>query len=476
MDLNLERKKIESVKNSQQLMKKWCFIKDDYFHGPYNDDELIELFLSNKFTLDDYILNKVDESWLEGHELSFLKPEAIQKQKEERLQKEKEIFEKNILHKITEKSAVKNLFVDTTVDHIQEQQHFETVNASIEHSQSSQNSTVLLSHKRKLTAKGYLLVLGCGVLALSPFLRSKYIESKQLKQLELLNQNQIHQVQSLTEKAFDSVGFQGKFFLVENSGQILLQFVSNVKSNIELNIKIEGIPSTLVGAFTFNKIIKVAGHNGIFEPIKLSKSIPKGEYRITALCYDCKSIDIDAGKEMTSENMFLNGLKDKSYDRELTKYHQIVRTKAKDELIYFNQVMNLFRDQLDTLSLRFGNNINQKIQVSKYWDKYYSAWLPLSNQFDSEMERLKSEVESGEIFYDEVVADLQNLNHLTKEYTKSLDTEIRVFFKTQHLTSEQEKKIEKLKDQAFKKLNQLSDRITSFEKMPLTANGMPQKN
>ena len=476
MDLNLDRKKIESTKNVQQLIKKWCFIKDDYFHGPYTDTELVELFLSNKFTLDDYILNKVEESWYEANELSFLKPDSIQKQKEERLQKEKEIFEKNILHKITEKSAVKDLFIDTALETTQESFNIENIENSLVQDEPVRNLAATVIKKYRLTPKGYLLVLTCGVLALTPFFKSKYIESKQLKQLELLNQSQIRQVQSLTEKTFDSVGFQGKFFLVENSGQILLQLVSNVKTNVELNIKIEGVASTLIGAFNFNKVVKVEGHNGIFEPIKLSKSIPKGEYRLTAVCYDCKSIDIEAGKEITAENMFLNGVKDKTYDRELTKYHQTVRLKAKDELIYFNQVMNLFRDQLDTLTLRFTNNVKQQIKVSKYWDKYYNAWLPLSSQFDSEMERLKSEVDSGEIFYDEVVADLQNLNYLTKEYTKGLDTELKVFFKNQTLTQEQDKKIDKLKDLAYKKLNQLSDRISSFEKMPLTANGMPQKN
>ena len=482
MDLNRDNQsqELQNESHLDHLVKKWCFLKDEYFHGPFTDTELTEYFLSNKINHDDYILNKQDESWYEVKDLEFLKPDYIQRRKDEKLKKEREIFEKNIFHKINQQGSFKNSFIENTNDvlnnEINQCTNRQTQLATLIQQQSLLTSGLKLKQIIQSKYRSILVVSMILVLFVVPYILDKFSEKKLLKQLDLLNQNQIRQVQSLTGKSFENLGFQGKFFIIENAGQILIQFVSNVQSKIELNVKIEGVPSTLIGAFNYSKNIKINGRNGIYEPIKLSRSVPKGEYRFIVTCYDCKSVGLEPGKELVVENMFLNGQKDKSYDRELAKYHQTVRNKAKDELVYFNQVMNLYKEQVDILAFRFGNNIKQEIKVSKYWDKYYNNWLPLRDQFDSEMDRLKTEVEQGDIFYDEIVADMQNLNFLAKEFIQILDTEVRLFFKTQQLTEDQRKKIDKAKDLVYKKINSMVDRISNFEKMPLSSNGMPQKN
>lgn len=503
MDLNVDKQKATSVRNSvssdiNKLIKKWCYIKNDYFYGPFTDDELTEVFLSNQIELTDYILNKVSEDWHEASELEFLKPEYIQLQKEKKLNEDQIVFEKNVQHKIAgadkkDYSLLQKKMSDddimSSIHHLQTLDFIDTseINrtSEIQSKATRQNSAQLKKHwniqiaeiLQLLQQQKIVSILFAVLAALTIYLvRNKSIQNQMNQQLSLLNQNQIRTAQSVSEKSYDSFGFIGKFFILDQADQIYLQLVSNVKSNIELNIKVEGLSSSLVGAFNYSKIFRVHSRYGFFEPIKLDKTIPKGEYRLSVTCYDCESIDIGSGKELMLESIFLNGVKNKAYDRELAKYHATVRAKAKDELIYFNQVLDLFKDQMDTLTLRFGNNIKQKIQVSKYWDKYYNAWPPLSTQFDLEMDRLKSESSNGEIFYDDVVADLQNLNHLAKEYIQTMDTEIRRFFLSQKIEASDMQKIEKSKELAFKKISTLREKIEIYEKLPLSVNGMPQKN
>lgn len=50
MDLNRDNQsqELQNESHLDHLVKKWCFLKDEYFHGPFTDTELTNIFYQIK--------------------------------------------------------------------------------------------------------------------------------------------------------------------------------------------------------------------------------------------------------------------------------------------------------------------------------------------------------------------------------------------------------------------------------------------
>ena len=232
MEINQENQVLKSKNKILDHAKKWCFIKEDFFHGPFTDQEMIDLFLKEKIQDSDYVLNKLNESWYLVSELDIFKAEFIRQQVEKQKKKELEIFEKNIAQKVTEQVVKGDFFWEPVAEKKDDLTSREILNPKIE----VENKKIV----KQLSRNGYVFIAVLAFAAVLPYFFQRFSETHQNKKLALLNQGQMVLAKSVMDKSYDKYGASIKIFVLEQNNNIILQVVSNLKSNVELTAKIEG--------------------------------------------------------------------------------------------------------------------------------------------------------------------------------------------------------------------------------------------
>ncbi len=244
---------------------------------------------------------------------------------------------------------------------------------------------------------------------------------------------------------------------------------SNQSDGTRFLVKIEGISETLIGAFEFSSQSSVSLKNGIARTSNLlvdsKQKIPAGEYRISVLCESCEKAHV-----LTEKIYFINGSRNLEYDLKLRQYHKDLRQQGRNELLEAEQLTETLEREVMSLSAVLAGGAEGSPGRKTLPDTFGRMHQQLGNII-SQWSKKNSR---KEVFYGSVFSSLQQAFEVTsqtqelqKKYLMNLNSHPAV-------ASELEEEIVLKNSNALSSLVNLKHKIKNFERLPLSANGMPR--
>ena len=192
---------------------------------------------------------------------------------------------------------------------------------------------------------------------------------------------------------------------------------TNLKDNGALSVGFTGEEGTLLNYLNFEKSVTIRPKSGIGS-YQFSQEIdfPRGYFWIT--------VEDQLKKNLFSQKIFLGGREDEYYKLGLQKFHDKIRSKAKEELIEIEQFYQNFSSQFKDLSQKFSETIKGKISSSKQikWKKFYSGWNQFQGKLMDPLSKVNNDSDHSTYFLDDylklkqVAKDLEDLSVSQNEY------------------------------------------------------------
>ena len=434
--------------------KKWSYLKNNLLNGPFTDQELLSAYTENKIESQDLILNTVDQKWYSVEELPFLK-------------------------------ASPALSVAPSVDSHQAQADiaYQEFNHFVNHqsfSLNSENSSTVTSHvAANPSASNSHVTTSVQSTSKENLIESHMSDEEVRRHNELLkSQPQIVVPPSSEMKTKPSIAFSGiNIDLAENSS--LQQSVHSRAEKLSFKDKFESQKKTvifsaiailvlvLVIALNLKKENQQAdldSSNTIDEELASahSKPIKKTKDDAAVSAEQVAAVDRDSAQSEAA-----SALKNTAAAAEIkTEDPALVAERKAKYMVYLDRHKKLIDDiknQVEILNVRFGNNVKQKIRVSKYWDKYYTEWLDVSNRVQAEIDLSVAE-SKDDADLSLVLTKFTNLYNSVKTYTELLNSNLRQFFSSQKLSEEKSIQMDAFKEKINSQVNEVELKIKELEK------------
>lgn len=259
----------------------------------------------------------------------------------------------------------------------------------------------------------------------------------------LLNKQQNNEAEIVKQSSIKKYGVRTKAFVANaTNDNLAIVAATNLADGATVNVKLEGVTDTLVGGFEYRFAQNIVVKDGFAEITDVHTPY-QGEYVLTLDCNQCSNVLIAQNTVLYREKIFLGGQKNQQYDLALLRYHTDLRNQVREELDNLNQID-------DALNSQF------QMAVARRTD---GMWNQMQSQLNVEHAKMNEQNENGKFFYKEI------LEMLSKNFQilKSVQTE-----KKQTIIAE-------LKNEFLVNSASIKRATNEMMKMPLTANGMPQK-
>ncbi len=241
---------------------------------------------------------------------------------------------------------------------------------------------------------------------------------------------------------------------------------SNIPEQSQFKLQIEGIPSSLVGAFSYQRSIALLNQKGLLEVPSLSASgeaIPRGVYELS-LSYN--------SKVYLAKTYFLGGAKDQQYFEGLKRYHQQLHQKYVDEIFEIKQVLVSQEQQVSLMNNDFERYLialsKNQSSARQTWFQGRVQWLTYQKQLEQLMDLYgKPSAESNYFLF----SFYQNIRDVGKRIIR-LHAEYETFVQTGTFESKQEVKLSLEAARLLTLSAQLKERLarheaqSSSEKLP----------
>jgi len=400
------------------LNKKWSFLKNNLLNGPYTDQELVKVFKEKKIDQNDLILNAEDHKWYSLEELNDL---GFNIQKQATLSHDKEPLIVNESMVVIEPIKENHMSEDEVRRHneiLKSQPQivvpppseiktrpsilFKDMNIASEGQSSNFDKDKMTLKQQLESKKKYVIFSSIGVLVFVLLFVLRYQKN------DITTAATFEEQVPLDENALD-----------QNQSQ---------RADQQKNIESEHQTQTE-------------------KKLKANQEQSVGEVNGLA-----------AQSDQVQDS--INNQKNQNDARSLS-----VERKAK-YVIYIDRHRKLTEEikiQVDVLHLRFGNNVRQKIKVSKYWDKYYTEWLNLSDRVQAEID-LSVADSKDDADLSLILTKFTNLFNTVRTYADILNGNLRQFFTTQKLSEDKEIQMDAFKEKINSLINEVEIKLKELEK------------
>jgi hypothetical protein len=427
--MNIESISEEQIKAFLQNEVVWYYSDDTDFKGPFTDTQIIHSINNDTINSSAKMWSKKYDFWIPILEIKKFatvlesKPVAIKAP-------EKTEAEKNTEKEFSWKNSDEFWkYMDKKHPHL----HYKPIT---EFEMKGEERP----HARPVwigVATGFIVSILLGLTYYSNFGKSEIAHN-------LLNKQQNNEAQIIKQSDLTKYGIRAQAFFTDQSSEDLnIVIATNLKDESIVKLKLEAVPDTLVGGFEYSLNQEIHIKNGFAEITNL-RQLMQGEYVLIVQCIECLDVHVSNEAILYREKIFLGGTKNKQYDLSLLRYHVDLRNQVREELDNLNQIDDALNSQFTTL-------INGRID---------NMWHQMQSQLDVEHAKLSEQNAKGKFFYHEILAIL-NKNFFV---LKSAQADVN------------RKKTEEFKKDFMLNSALIKRATNEMIKMPLTANGMPQKS
>lgn len=411
----------------------WYVAAPDGVEGPFNESELSAHIIRNRMQGETLVWNTNMSEWIQVEKLNhpLIKPfvyDSAQKLTDSIFSDSKE---KELDFWVTEHTSKIKHYYPKTEDKVKA--------------------------TKKYTAIGIGIVVACAIGGYAYLNRNADIPYS-----NELTSEQLRDVKATRSEPLKSGLFGTVHLLGVNNPFPRFIISTNGKEEQNLTLKLEGIPGTLIGYARFGIATKVIVKDGIIvtNPVSTSmtKGIPVGDYKVSIICENCTDQrGIRRTVTLAEKKMFIGGEKNNEYDTGLRNFHFQLKTKARDELIYFKQlgeVLYMHYSDLKTLDPKKAGDHRHAEMID--------AWKAGHEQYMAEFKNMTEKYKKGEFFYEKYV---YNLIELFRTMNAMSEAKFKKF---------QAEEFNQLGNQFQVRHDQLTQERVRLETIPLMANGRPQ--
>ncbi|MGE5087318.1 MAG: hypothetical protein ACM3MG_13525 [Bacillota bacterium] len=303
------------------------------------------------------------------------------------------------------------------------------------------------------------------------FFHYQTISRAQFDEIPGVSRQENRELQAAVMENFDLRGPSAAIALAKSEhSEISFVVATNQLDGTRLKLKIEGVPDTLVGAYRFSAQSSLNVKKGLSRsPVFLTehdKSTPTGEYKVTVYCENCEQT-----KALAAKTYFLGGEKNIEYDLRLRHYHEVLRKKAREEIIEARQLVETLNQEFVDTTARLESFIKNPVKTSF---EFSESSVQMHKQLGDEIKKWSQQNDRNEVFYSElfsmlsrgfeVIAQAQDLQ---KRYASA------VIQRSSNI-QELERMLSKQVELVHSNISALRDKAEKLEHLPLSANGMPR--
>ncbi len=234
--------------------------------------------------------------------------------------------------------------------------------------------------ENKQTGRRTLLAAGFSVLGLGLAVLILFIQ-REPEPLRLIDQADIRKrLASVTKTSPSQVPIVDTHILqsvLDGGAQVIV--ATNLPVGSQLEISIEGVPGTLVGAPRAKKEFTHVVERPFFNwgPIRRQdgRTLPMGDYQVKARCLNCT--DIEAEKNLSLPRAyFLGGQKNSEYFDQLNHYLSTLTIQSELEINELAEIFSALKEQGRQLTEMFGSNIStrQSRSAQASWRNSKKTW------------------------------------------------------------------------------------------------------
>jgi len=497
----LENDNTSSQSSSQQAyassdFDSWYVSKFDAFSGPYSTQDLIHQIRKNQITETDLVWTRTKKNWIAINSVPVFKV-VFDNQKKAKEAQEILKTKKNIEKITADKTHLPNRQLsdwkgsDEFWNYIKNSESVLKTDASlsddefiqkmrIEFEKNPIDPKVIIApnnfERRRLNVRrSFVFGMIISIAIATVTLKNRF---KTIDDIPGLNYSQNLEAKSIMSEPLSAKGPRAGIYLASSVEKPQFLLASNLKDGADVLLKIQGIPDTLVGAFVADYQIQVKFKNGqVLSPFMVkenSNSLPVGEYKLTLSCIDCLDEHLERNYVLAEKTMFLGADKDDSYDLKLVKYHGELRQQAREELKEYEQIVQTIQKQ----HAIFESEYKQKIEMMKSQDRWltaFSNWLQIQTQLKLEVERLLTKNARNEIYYSDLLNQVNQSLMLLTNLEKQKNKEYQIYLNKTSDFSQRIQDHKSISHEISEYTKALLIKISDLETLPLTANGMPRK-
>ncbi len=456
----------------------WYLLSESDYSGPFHQNEILRLIALGSVSNSDKIWSEQLEDWMPIEKHPTFNDALKSKRNTEKPSK-KELLSWDTSDKFWETITDPEAFQSEEFDFIHKKKQTPVKKVSRSIYKASDNTTTTK------TARFRLAIITGIIFSTVSFIVLQIAFSPNTKRsVELLN---LSYKDSLTLIAAigDPVAKVGpNVALARLEGNLSEpQFVigTNQPDGTRFKLLIEGVSDTLIRERTVSLQAVLIVKDGIsVSPILRlidGQPVPRGDYTVVAQCDSCRQGNESRGNApaRAMETFFLGGPKDSAYDLELRKFHDKVRTNARDEIVQFRQLSDTLENQLKGLV-----SLAEELEMEKASFDTEKAkltlkdWTKLEDQLNLFVSSWLTKNQSGDVFYIEVLQLLEKSQQEVAESAKITSAYLRGISSSTHINEDAKSKIFTQNSLAQSTLLSLKQKITMLEHLPLKTNGMPR--
>ncbi len=217
---------------------------------------------------------------------------------------------------------------------------------------------------------------------------------------------------------------------------------SNLPDHATLELQLEGVQETLLGAPFFSQRTSISFQKGLAKvrvhQLAQSGSIPRGEYRIQVSLPNTKQ---PLALMQPAKTYFLGGVRNQDYLNELAVYRNSLKAQAQAELVELNEFCSVLEDQLKQTSDEFGRVLlplkSGDEKPLKHWSKFHKDWIAFATRLEPSFQKwtadwLKSHALFGKLYHlaAEAGKTVSSIHEMQDHYlnlpSTHPDTELRI--------------------------------------------------
>ena len=270
---------------------------------------------------------------------------------------------------------------------------------------------------------------------------------------------------------------------------------TNLPDGAQFDIVIEGIGDTLLNQLGFSAKVPVTIERSLGKSAAVrfpdGKPLPRGQYKVFAVDSPVQPPQVKTllasasaikppsplpadSKVFTTHVYFLGGTKDRVYDDRLKEFHDRLQAKAAKELQELGVFAATFESQLNSTTTSFSKLTRGKLGKlqQRQWSDFHGKWGAFQNQMNQSAKTWEENIAKNEIFYSALYLQAQLAE---KAVYQVHELENQYFTVSKVDVAALGKQIQENLAQAQSALGTLKSKIAQAQKLPLTSQGMPQR-
>lgn len=488
----------ESHGSEDMAHTQWYVSKASSFSGPFYEHELIQQIKKNQINETDLVWTRKKNNWIQITEISVFKAtfDNIKKIKEANNQLKNQVFEAGSSNNSL-KTELTNQVKNDWKGSDEFWNYIRNTNSVLKNKNSSSHQNLLaqVNNERPMiiddpqleviqkksmrtrvnVRRSFAIGMMVSIMITVFTVKDRF---KEIEDIDGLTASQNIEAKSILRQIASEASTRASLFLKSTPDNPKFHIIANLKDKSEVLLKIEGISETLVGSFLaqYQVVLKIKNSQAQ-SPSLLNETVtamPMGEYKVSVLCLDCQNEKLPRHFVLAENTLFLGGEKDDTYDLKLVKYHTELRQKAREELQMYAQIVQTLQKQHSA----FQSDYKTAIETHKSQDRwliFYDRWLQTQTQLKLEVERLLSKNSRNEIYYSELLKQINQAMVLMSNLESQKNKEIKMYIEASKSSQQRMRDHAVLSHEITQFSQALLTKIAELETLPLTANGMPRK-